>query len=145
MKRKGLTAHASITINAPLEKVWDALVNPILIKKYMFGTNVTSKWKEGSPIIWKGEWQGKVYEDKGIILRLQQKHLLQYSHFSPLSDLPDKPENYHTVTITLSDQNTGVSVSLFQDNNPTKQTLEHSEKNWRDMLVRLKKQVETVE
>jgi uncharacterized protein YndB with AHSA1/START domain len=36
-----LTARASITINAPNAKVWDALVNPAAIKKYMFGTNVT--------------------------------------------------------------------------------------------------------
>ena len=67
---KGLVAKASISVNAPISKVWDSLVNPALIKQYMFGTNVVSDWKEGSPIVWKGEWQGNTYEDKGVILKL---------------------------------------------------------------------------
>src|SRR3712207_3761127 len=96
---ENLIAKASVTINASSEKVWDALVNPEAIKQYMFGTNVVSGWREGSPIIWRGEWQGKPYEDKGVILRFKPGRGLQYSHFSPLSGLPDKPESYHTVTI----------------------------------------------
>ncbi len=45
--------RASITINATSVEVWNALVNPEAIKQYMFGTNVVSKWHEGSPIVWK--------------------------------------------------------------------------------------------
>jgi hypothetical protein len=56
---KELIARASVTINAPSEKVWDALVNPEAIRQYMFGTNVVSDWREGSPITWRGEWQGQ--------------------------------------------------------------------------------------
>ncbi len=56
---RGLIAKASISINASIAKVWDALTNPEVIKQYMFGTEIISDWKEGSPIIWKGEWQGK--------------------------------------------------------------------------------------
>ncbi len=52
-------AQAHITISAPIATVWDALVNPEMIKQYMFGTNAVSDWKEGSPIVWKGEWEGK--------------------------------------------------------------------------------------
>jgi uncharacterized protein YndB with AHSA1/START domain len=44
---KGLIAKASISINAPVGKVWDALTNPEAIKQYMFGTNVISDWKKG--------------------------------------------------------------------------------------------------
>ncbi len=46
-----LIANASVVIGAPVEKVWDALVNPATIKQYMFGTNVVSNWEEGSPIV----------------------------------------------------------------------------------------------
>src|SRR5512136_2795733 len=99
---KRLVAKQSVTINAPASKVWDALTNPAVIKRYMFGTNAISDWKEGSPIVFKGEWQGKTYEDKGMILRLEPQRLLQYSHFSPLSGLPDVLEHYHTVTVDLS-------------------------------------------
>jgi len=140
---KTFIAKASTTINAPKAKVWDALVNPEAIKQYMFGTNVVSDWREGSPIVWKGEWQGKGYEDKGVILRLQAQRMLQYSHFSPLSGLADVPENYHRVTIELSDEGTNTRISLAQDNNPTDQAREHSEKNWGMMLASLKKLLET--
>ena len=34
----GISLEISVFINAPVEKVWDALVNPELIKKYLFGT-----------------------------------------------------------------------------------------------------------
>jgi uncharacterized protein YndB with AHSA1/START domain len=112
-----LLAKATIPINTTTERVWNALVNPDAIKQYMFGTNVVSEWREGSPITWQGEWQGKSYEDKGVILKLQPRRTIQYSHFSPLSGLPDKPENYHTVTIDLSADGDQTHVSLAQDNN----------------------------
>jgi len=137
-----LLAKASIRINATTERVWDALVNPEAIKQYMFGTNVISEWREGSPITWKGEWQGKAYEDKGVVLKFQLRRTIQYSHFSPLSGLPDKPENYHTVTIDLSADGNQTHVSLAQDNNATEEARAHSEKNWGMMLAALKKFLE---
>jgi len=137
-----LIARASITINPPNAKVWDALVNPEAIKEYMFGTHAVSDWQEGSPIVWKGEWQGKPYEDKGAILQLKPGRTLQYSHFSPLSGLPDNPDSYHTVTIELSGEGTETHVALAQDKNSTEEEREHSEKNWEMMLTSLKKSVE---
>lgn len=137
-----LTAKASTTINASRAKVWDALVNPKTIKQYMFGTTVVSDWKKGSPITWKGEWQGKAYEDKGVILQIEPQRMIQYSHYSPLSGLPEKPENYHTVTIELSEKGAQTAVVLSQDNNPTEEARQHSEKNWGMMLAGLKKLLE---
>jgi len=139
---KNLIAKASININAPTEKVWDALITPEAVKQYMFGTTVVSDWCEGSSIIWKGEWQGKSYEDKGVILQLKPGHAIQYSHFSPLSGLPDKPENYHTVTVQLSTEGNQTRVSLTQDHNATEKERIDSEKNWEMMLMGLKKFVE---
>jgi uncharacterized protein YndB with AHSA1/START domain len=66
-----LVATAHVEIDAPIATVWDALVNPEKIRQYMFGTTVVSAWREGAGIVWKGEWQGRPYEDKGVILRLQ--------------------------------------------------------------------------
>lgn len=137
-----LIARSSITIEAPPAKVWQALVTPAAIKQYMFGTNVTSDWREGSPITWKGEWQGRAYEDKGMIRQFKPNQALQYTHFSPLAGLPDKPENYHTVSIQLSPDGDRTRVSLTQDNNPNEEARSHSEKNWKMMLEGLKKFVE---
>ena len=138
MKQENLIATAHITIDAPIDKVWDAFVNPDIIKKYMFGTNVISDWKEGSPIAWKGEWKGKSYEDKGVILQIKPKSKLQYTHFSPLTGQPDVPENYHTVTIELTDKGNQTTILLSQDNNETEQAKQHSENNWRTMLTGMK-------
>ena len=139
---KNHVAHAEVNIDAPDIKVWNALVNPQAIKEYMFGTNVVSDWREGSSITWKGEWQGKRYEDKGKILQLKSRQKIQYSHFSPLAGLPDNPENYHTVTIELSPEGKQTHVSLTQDNNASEQERAESEKNWEMMLTGLKKFVE---
>jgi len=135
-------ARASLTVDAPRAKVWDALVNPKAIKRYMFGAAVVSDWREGSPIVWKGEWQGKPYEDKGTLLEVEPGRTLRYSHFSPLSGLPDEPGNYHTVTIELSGEGNQTRVALTQDNNPTDEARVHSEKNWGMMLAALKKFLE---
>ncbi len=138
----GLIAKARVNINIPIKKVWEALVNPALIRKYMFGTTVESKWKKGSAITWKGEWEGKKYEDKGTILRIEKEKVLQYTHYSPMMGKPDLPENYHTVTIETFPYREGTSVILTQDNNVTEEEKLHSEKNWRMMLEGLKKLLE---
>ena len=135
-------AKAEITINASAEKVWDALTDPRMIKKYMFGTTVISDWTEGSKIIWKGEWEGRTYEDKGKILLFEPKKSLQYSHYSPLSKLEDIPENYHIVTIDLEEKDKQTIVTLTQTNNADEKTRDHSERNWKMMLTSLKKLLE---
>jgi uncharacterized protein YndB with AHSA1/START domain len=137
-----LVARQSIVIDAPAAKVWSALVSPEIIKQYMFGTNAISDWKVGSSIVFKGEFQGKKYEDKGEILKLEPERLLQYTHFSPLSGREDKPENYHTVTFEVSPEGSRTRLSLSQDNNANDKELEHSEKNWGTMLATLKKLLE---
>jgi uncharacterized protein YndB with AHSA1/START domain len=142
---KSLIAKASTNIHAPMEQVWEALVNPEAIQQYMFGTQVVSDWREGSPIVWKGEWQGKAYEDRGVILKIRPGRAIRYSHFSPLSGLPDFPENYHTVTIELSPVGNRTHVSLEQDKNTTEEERDHSQKMWETMLASLKKYLEATE
>ena len=137
-----LTARATILIEAPRAEVWKALVSPEAIKQYMFGADVQTDWKEGSPITWSGEWQGKQFEDKGKIVEVKPERRLQYSHFSPLSGEPDTPENYHIVTTELADIDGKTRVTLGQDNTLTEEARTHSEQNWNTMLQGLKKYVE---
>ena len=70
-------ATATVTIDAPRARVWQALVTPSEIKQYMFGTTVSSDWKRDSSITWKGEWKGKAYEDKGKILDIRPGEALR--------------------------------------------------------------------
>jgi hypothetical protein len=56
--RPGGSAFGSFTpiwSTVPVQKVWETLVNPEAIRQYMFGTNVVSDRREGSPIIRMGE------------------------------------------------------------------------------------------
>ena len=135
-------AKAETTINAPVSKVWQALINPEMIKQYMFGTEVISDWKVGSPIIYRGEWQGKTFEDKGKILKVEPERTLVSTHWSPLSGTPDTPENYHTVTYSLSGDGKSTMVTIKQDNNASEEERQDSEKNWKMMLDGLKKLLE---
>ena len=137
------TAKATTTINAPASKVWQALVNPEIIKQYLFNTDVISNWKVGSPITYKGEWEDKAFEDKGEILEIEPEKILRSTHWSPLSGVPDRPENYHTVTYTLSDKGDRTEVTITQDNSATEDEKAHSEKNWQTVLDGMKKLLES--
>jgi uncharacterized protein YndB with AHSA1/START domain len=135
-------ATAEIEIDAPPKKVWTALTDPDEIEKYMFGSHVVTDWKPGSPIVWKGEYEGKKYEDKGKILEFEPERRLRVTHFSPLSGEEDVPANYHTLTYELEGNGETTRVALKQDNNPTPEAAEHSKANWEKMLSGLKEVVE---
>jgi uncharacterized protein YndB with AHSA1/START domain len=137
-----LIARATISINSPVQRVWDALTDPEAIQQYMFGTTVVSDWHEGSTIVWKGEWQGKSYEDKGKIIQFVPIQLIQYSHFSPLSGMQDVPENYHIVTVELFTDGKKTRISLTQEHNTSEEERQHSQQNWEAMLENLQKYLE---
>jgi uncharacterized protein YndB with AHSA1/START domain len=135
-------ATAEAEIDAPAEKVWGALTDPKQIEKYMFGSQVETDWKPGSRIVWRGEYEGKQYEDKGEIVEIEPNRRLKMTHFSPLSGQEDIPENYHTLLYELDERDGSTRLSLSQDNNPSAEAAEHSRANWEKMLVGLKQVVE---
>jgi uncharacterized protein YndB with AHSA1/START domain len=140
---KDFIAKSMVQINAPASKVWEALVSPKLIKQYLFGTDVTTDWKVGSSITYKGVWEGKAYEDKGTILQIEPEVLLVSTYWSAFSGLPDSPENYQTVRYELNpngDAKTAVIVT--QDNNKSEEAAAHAERNWNMTLESMKKVVE---
>ena len=137
-----LIAKATISIHAPASKVWDALTRPEIIKQYFFGTEAISDWKVGSPLHFKGVWQGKEYLDKGTILKSEREKVLQYTYLSSMSGLKDVPENYNTVTYQLVSENGDTLLTVTQDNVATEESKKHSEQNWLSVLNALKKLLE---
>jgi uncharacterized protein YndB with AHSA1/START domain len=135
-------AAATVTINAPTSKVWDALTQPELIKQYLFGTEVTTDWRVGSPITYRGTWEGQEYEDRGKILQIEPGKLLVSTYWSAFSGLPDVPENYQTVRYELAAEGSGTRLTITQDNNATQEAASHSEQNWKMVLDGLKKLLE---
>jgi len=139
---KQLVATKSVTIKATKAKVWDAITNPEMIKKYFFGTETTSDFKKGSPIYYRGVWEGKPYEDKGTVLEVEKEKILKHDYWSSFSGTEDKPENYATVTYILSGSDGKVTLTVTQSNLKSEEQRDHSEKNWETVLNGLKNLIE---
>lgn len=139
-----LIATAKITIQAPVSRVWHALVDPEIIKQYLFGTEIVTTWQVGSPIVWKGIWQDKPYEDLGTILAFVPEKYLQMTYWSSMSGLSNDPKNFKKVTYELTTNNQTTTLTLTQDNNQTEEEKIHSEQNWTMVLNSLAKLLETV-
>ncbi len=141
--RENYSAKATIQIDASPAKVWDALTRPEMIRQYLFGTEVDTDWKVGSPIRYRGVWQGKPYEDKGQIIQVEPEKCLRSTFWSALSGDPDLPEYYKTVSYELIEKNGGTSLTVTQDNNASEDEAKHSEGNWLMVLEGLKRLVES--
>jgi uncharacterized protein YndB with AHSA1/START domain len=140
--RQFFTAEKSIIVNVPATRVWEALTRPELVREYLFGTELTADWRIGGTLTYKGQWQGKSYEDKGQVLAFVPEKLLKTTYFSSMGGLEDKPENYHTVTYTLVEQDGRTKLTVIQENIRTRESAEHSAKNWAMVLEGLKKMLE---
>jgi uncharacterized protein YndB with AHSA1/START domain len=137
-----LGATSSVTINLAAEKVWEALTTPELIKQWFFGVDTETDWKVGSPLVHKGEWQGKPYEDKGEILGIEPPKLLVHSHWSGVSGLPDSPQNYQEVTWALSERDGVTELTITERNLPSEEAKAMSEQGWKTALNSLKEMLE---
>ena len=138
----GYTATAETDISAPPERVWEVLTDPDQLKKLWFGAEVKTDWKQGSPITWSGEWEGKPYQDKGEILEVDPGRLLKLTHFSPLTGQEDVPENYHTLTYELSGDG-ATHLKLTQDNNGSEDEAKHSQDMWEMLVAKVKEAAES--
>jgi uncharacterized protein YndB with AHSA1/START domain len=135
-------AKVTTTIHAPAAQVWEALTRPELVKQYLFGTEMETDWQVGGPIRYRGVWEGKPYEDKGTVLRVEPEKLLESTYWSPMSGVPDEPAYYKTVRYELAGEGDQTRLTLTQDNNDTPEEAAQAEQNWKMVLDGLKKLLE---
>jgi uncharacterized protein YndB with AHSA1/START domain len=110
----------------------------------LFGTEAISDWKKGSSITFRGEWEGKSYEDKGTITDIEEGKFLRYTYWSSMSGKEDVPENYANVSYEVrSIDNNKTELTIVQDGNQSEQSRDHSESNWGTVLDNLKKMLES--
>ncbi|MEZ5072103.1 MAG: SRPBCC family protein [Bacteroidales bacterium] len=128
-------------VDAPFDKVWDALTKPDLVKQYFFGTELLTDWTVGGPIVFQGEWEGQAYKDSGEVLEYEHNRKLAYSYLSTWSGKEDKPENYLWVSYEVKPGGNKTEVTIQQSNYDVERA-KHSEESWSTMLEALKKTVE---
>ncbi|MCX2743337.1 SRPBCC family protein [Mangrovivirga sp. M17] len=128
-------------IKAPIEKVWDALTNPEIVKKYFFGTELVTDWKVGSPIVFQGEWEGQKYIDKGEVLEYVQNERLSYSYLSSWSNKEDVPENYLYISYQVKSEGEDTALTIYQTNYDIERA-KHSEGTWASLIDGMKKILE---
>ncbi len=146
-----LNVKSSIRINATADRVWDALTNPEQTKKYMFGCETVSDWTIGSPLLWKGQYEGKdMVFVKGHIVKIEPGTLLAYTTIDPNSDIEDIPENYLTVTYDLYPEKDETILTVIQgdykkvaDGDRRYKEAYNEGQGWNPILVEIKKMLET--
>ena len=129
------------SIKAPIEKVWEALTNPTIVKEYFFGTELVTNWQVGSPVIFQGEWEGQAYKDLGEVLEYTPNKKLSFSYLSSWSGKEDLPENYLWVSYEVASNGDETELTISQTNYDAA-TAEHSAGNWAALVAEMKKIVE---
>ncbi len=139
---KELTATSHVVIKAEPAAIWATLTDPELLSQAFFGAKVDTDWQPGSPITFNGEWEGKSFQDKGTIVRVEPNKVLQFTHFSPLAGQPDIPENYHTVTFELTPRDGATDLAISQSNAASEEERQHSAAIWARVSNSLKQLTE---
>jgi len=110
-----LILENSILIEASPAVVWDALTNPEQTKKYMFGCEPVTDWQVGSPLLWKGVFDGaELVAVKGTIVQIEPGTFLAYTTIDPNSPIDDIPENYLTVTYSIATEGNQTRLTVTQ-------------------------------
>ena len=137
------TSDSVVTILAPARKVWSALTVPELVKQWQYGSDLLTTWEPGTPIIFRNEWNGQTFEQKGTVLEFTPESRLKYSLFFPRPDLQDIPEHYFFMTYELIESGESTSV-LFRQEDPRPSSPNESSggDNGPDVLSFLKELVE---
>ncbi|HEY0332331.1 MAG TPA: SRPBCC domain-containing protein [Stenotrophomonas sp.] len=109
------TSSSTVEINAPADRVWDALINPSKVKLWQYGSEVVTSWEPGTPIRFITPWGEKVFEQWGTLIEFVPNKILKYSLFAPRPGLSDSQENYFYMTYLLDEGHEGTKLSVIQD------------------------------
>ncbi len=138
-----LIISESVLIHAPVQKVWQGLTDPAVIKEYLFGTDTLTDWKPGNPVIFQGAYEGTTYQDKGVIQENIPGKKLSYTYWSGFSGLEDKPENYSLVTYTLlAESESETKFTWTQQGFASEEGFKHSLTGMADFLKKIKETIE---
>jgi uncharacterized protein YndB with AHSA1/START domain len=144
MADRDLQFEKTITIQAPASIVWNTLTNQELMKKWMSETEIeiVTDWKVGHPIVIRGDLHTIYFENSGTVIQFKQEEVLEYTHLSSLSVLPDEPANYSAMAFRLTPIESQTILTLTLSNFPTEVIYQHLAFYWNVTLEILKKFIE---
>ena len=137
------TSDSIVKILAPASKVWLALTVPDLVKQWQYGSDLLTTWEPGTPIIFRNEWNGQIFEQKGTVLEFIPGSRLKYSLFFNRPDLQDIPDHHFFMTYELTESDDGTSLLVRQeDPRPSPPNESTGAEEGPDVLSALKELVE---
>ena len=138
--------NKAVTINASTSQVWHILTTPELMKKWMISDdieiNINTDWKVGGPMVIHGNMSGKNFENNGTVLQFEPEKILEYSHLSSTSRLPNRPESYSIIEFRLQPMENLTILTLTVSNFPTESIYKHLAFYWNVTLEVLKRMIE---
>lgn len=127
----------TIRIHAPVGVVWDSLVLPERMERWMgepeLEIEVETDWIVGNPIVIRGRHHVR-FENRGVVLEVVPQARLRYSHLSSLSRLPDEPASYTSLDFGLASTGDTTSLTLEITGFPTQSIFQHMDLYWRGTL-----------
>lgn len=133
---------STIHINAPVEQVWNTITQPALVKLWQYGSDLHTDWQPGSPIRFRTEWEGKVFEQWGEVLEVIPYQLVRYNLFAPRPGLDDTSENYFIMQYMLTEEGTKTRLEITQEDNRPHAVQEEPQGEENPVLQALKKVAE---
>ncbi|HEY6959040.1 MAG TPA: SRPBCC domain-containing protein [Candidatus Limnocylindria bacterium] len=127
--------RASVTIEATRAAVWDALVDPGAMTRYMPVDHVEWGRATGDPLRWQAMVGPERFDVSGTIQRIDAGRTLEYSYFDPIT------RTTRAVSIELSGDAARTRVSVSESLNDERER-PHIEGGWRLMLANLKSMLE---
>lgn len=135
----------TVLINKAPFQVWEYLTNPILMKEWMgepeMNVEVMTDWKVGNPVLIKGFHNGN-FENKGTVLQFDHPKIIQYSHLSSASCLPDTEGNQSIITFNLTPQDRSTLLEIQIENFSTESIHKHLDFYWQGTATVLKTLIE---
>ena len=97
----------------------------------------------GSPILFRGEYQGQHYTDKGNVIENSPNKLLKYNYWSGFSGLEDRLENYSVVSYKIEPiSDDSFELTWHQQGFSSEEGKCHTEEGLKPMLEQIKRLAE---
>jgi len=102
---------------------------------------ITTDWAVGAAVIIRG-FHHVNFENRGIVLQFEPPNVLQFTHLSSISRLPDTKENHSVITFTVTPGEMVTMLNVRVENFPTESIYKHLDFYWQGTMTVLKDLIE---